>query len=197
MQASGHAIATIAGGVVLDTWFPQPTLGALPAVPSELQALVGIDAIRGVSKELVSVEIDLDKPGEGEVLVKITAAGICHSDLSVVNGSRPRPTPLIGGHEGAGIVEEVGPGVKDLKPGDSVAIVFLPSCGECEQCREGVPAFCSVGSAANVKGELIRGGSRISYKGEKIHHYNGVSCYSQYMVLDRRSLIQVPSDLPI
>ena len=149
------------------------------------------------TRPLDLVEIDLEKPGEGEVLVKITAAGICHSDLSVVNGSRPRPTPLIGGHEGAGIVEEVGAGVKDLKPGDAVSIVFLPSCGECEQCREGVPAFCSVGSAANVKGELIRGGSRISYKGERIHHYNGVSCYSQYMVLDRRSLIQVPSDLPI
>lgn len=149
------------------------------------------------TRPLELVEIDLEKPGEGEVLVKITAAGICHSDLSIVNGSRPRPTPLIGGHEGAGIVEEVGSGVHDLKAGDAVAIVFMPSCGECQQCREGIPAFCSVGSAANVKGELIRGGSRISYKGERIHHYNGVSCYSQYMVLDRRSLIPVPSDLPI
>lgn len=149
------------------------------------------------SKPFELVEIDLDKPLEGEVLLRITGAGICHSDLSIVNGSRPRPIPLIGGHEGVGVVEELGAGVKDLKIGDTVSIIFMPPCGECSQCLHGTPAYCSVGSAANVKGEMLRGGSRISFNGKPIHHYNGVSCYSQHMVLDRRSLIKIPSEIPV
>ena len=142
------------------------------------------------------IEVDLDGPREGEVLVRVTAAGVCHSDLSVLNGSRPRPLPLIGGHEATGIVEALGSGVSNLIEGDHVSLVFMPSCRECNECRNGIPAFCSIGSAANVKGELIRGGTRISYKGEKINHYNGVSCYSQYAIMDERSLVKIPSDLP-
>ena len=149
------------------------------------------------SKPFELVEIDLEKPHEGEVLLRITGAGICHSDLSIVNGSRPRPIPLIGGHEGVGVVEELGAGIKDLNVGDTVSIIFMPPCGECRQCLHGIPAYCSVGSAANVRGEMSRGGSRISFNGKPIHHYNGVSCYSQHMVLDRRSLVKIPSDLPL
>lgn len=142
------------------------------------------------------VEVDLDGPREGEVLVRITAAGVCHSDLSVLNGSRPRPLPLIGGHEATGIVEALGSDVRNLREGDHVSLIFMPSCRECDECLHGIPAFCSVGSAANIKGELIRGGTRISYKGEKISHYNGVSCYSQYAIMDERSLVKIPTDLP-
>ena len=103
----------------------------------------------------VAIEtIELDAPGPGEVLVKITAAGLCHSDLSIINGDRPRVMPMVLGHEAAGIVEECGPGVSDLKRGDSVALVFVPSCGHCVPCMEGrarrrmAPARCSAAGAA-------------------------------------------------
>ena len=148
------------------------------------------------SRPLEIVEVDLAPPGNGEVLVKIESAGICHSDLSVVNGSRQRPLPLIAGHESAGVVVEIGPGVKDLKVGDHVTSVFLPSCGLCSECTSGTPAFCSVGAASNGRGEMIGGGSRISFKGTPVNHYNGVSCYSQYAVLDVRSLVKLPEDIP-
>src|SRR6266545_6101603 len=86
------------------------------------------------SRPLVIEDVDLDPPGPGEVLVRIGAAGLCHSDLSVINGDRPRPTPMALGHEAAGIVESVGPGVDDLRKGDHVVLVFVPSCGHCNPC---------------------------------------------------------------
>ena len=148
------------------------------------------------STPLEIVEIDLAPPGPGEVLIKIESAGICHSDLSVVNGSRQRPLPLIAGHESAGVVLELGAGVKGLKVGDHVTTIFLPSCGLCNECTSGTPAFCSVGATSNGRGEMIGGGTRITFNGVPIHHYNGVSCYSQYAVLDERSLIKLPDDIP-
>ena len=148
------------------------------------------------TRPLEIVEVDLAPPSAGEVLVKIESAGICHSDLSVVNGTRPRPLPLVAGHESAGVVVEVGAGVKGLKVGDHVTSVFLPSCGKCTECTTGTPAFCSVGASSNARGEMIGGGSRISFNGTPVSHYNGVSCYSQYAVLDERSLIKLPEDIP-
>ena len=147
------------------------------------------------SRPLQIEEIELLPPQEGEVLVRIEAAGICHSDLSVVNGTRQRPLPIVGGHESAGIVMELGAGVSDLKVGDHVTSVFLPSCGACDECRAGMQAFCSIGAGANARGEMIRGGSRITMNGKPVNHYNGVSCYSQYAVLDQRSLIKLPNDI--
>ena len=95
------------------------------------------------SKPLSIESVELDPPGHGEVLVKIAAAGLCHSDLSVINGDRPRPMPMVLGHEAAGTVEELGPGVEDLKKGDHVVLIFVPSCGHCLPCAEGRPALCA------------------------------------------------------
>jgi len=148
------------------------------------------------SSAIEIVEIDLAPPGEGEVLVRIEAAGICHSDLSTVNGSRARPVPVILGHESAGIVAGIGSGVQHLRVGDHVTSIFLPSCGKCFDCLSGIPAHCSIAAASNARGEMISGGSRISVNGEKILHYNGVSCYSQYAVMDQRSLIKIDDDIP-
>ena len=100
------------------------------------------------SKPLKLEELDLDPPGPGEILVRIKAAGLCHSDLSVINGDRPRPMPMALGHEAAGVVEELGSGVADLKIGDHVVLVFVPSCGHCSPCAEGRPALCEPGAAA-------------------------------------------------
>src|SRR5215831_15422715 len=109
--------------------------------------------------------LDLEGPGYGEVLVKIGAAGLCHSDLSVINGDRPRPMPMALGHEAAGVVAELGPGVSDLKVGDHVVVVFVPSCGHCAPCAEGRPALCEPGAAANGAGALLSGGRRLSRDG--------------------------------
>ncbi len=142
-------------------------------------------------------ELELDPPERGEVLVRITAAGLCHSDLSILKGVRPRPLPMALGHEGAGIVEQVGPGVDDLEPGDHVVFVFMPSCGVCGPCSEGRPAICDPGLAANVAGTLLGGGKRLRLNGEYINHQVGVSCFAEAAVVSRRSLVKVDPELPL
>ena len=138
-----------------------------------------------------------DPPGTGEVLVKIGAAGVCHSDLSIINGSRPRPLPMVLGHEAAGVVSETGKGVKNIKIGDHVAFVFVPSCGHCEPCMSGRPALCAPGAKANLEGTLLGGGKRLSWKGDKVNHQVGVSCFAEYAVASECSLIKIDKTLPI
>ena len=146
----------------------------------------------------ISVEtIELDDPGPGEVLVKMAAAGLCHSDLSIINGDRPRPMPMVIGHEAAGIVEKLGPGVEDLKNGDHVILVFMPSCGRCIPCSEGRPALCDPGLAANIAGTLISGARRLRRGGTYINHQVGVSAFAEYAVVSRNSLVKVDTALPL
>lgn len=142
-------------------------------------------------------EVDLEGPGETEVLVKLVAAGVCHSDLSVVNGNRVRPLPLVLGHEGAGVVQEVGARVTDVKVGDHVAFIFMPNCGECLQCRTGKPSNCEQGNAANAAGRLLSGKKKISLNGSEINHYAGVSCFAEYVTADHRSVVKLPKDIPL
>ncbi|MDZ4365173.1 zinc-dependent alcohol dehydrogenase family protein [Brevundimonas sp.] len=148
------------------------------------------------SRPLSIESVDLDPPGPGEVLVAIKAAGLCHSDLSVINGDRPRPLPMALGHEAAGVVEALGEGVTDLKPGDRVVMVFMPSCGHCSPCAEGRPALCEPGAAANGRGELLAGGRRVHAGPEPIHHHLGCSAFAEHAVVSRRSLVRVDDDLP-
>lgn len=149
------------------------------------------------SKPVRIEEVELDPPEAEEVLVRVRAAGLCHSDLSILEGVRPRPLPMVIGHEGAGIVEEVGAGVSDLEPGDHVVFVFMPACGDCEPCREGRPAICDNGLVANVAGTLLGGGRRIKLDGEHINHQVGVSCFAEAVVCSRKSLVKVDKDLPL
>jgi alcohol dehydrogenase len=148
-----------------------------------------------VSMPLSIEELELDPPGPGEVLVKIGAAGLCHSDLSTINGVRPRPTPMAMGHEAAGTVEEIGPGVDDLKKGDHVVLTFVPSCGHCLPCAEGRPALCEPGAAANGAGTLLSGGRRLHRNGSDIHHHLGCSAFADYATVSRRSLVKVDPEL--
>ena len=146
----------------------------------------------------LSVEtVTLDPPGPGEVLVAIKAAGLCHSDLSVINGDRPRPLPMALGHEAAGIVEALGDGITDLAIGDHVVMVFMPSCGHCNPCAEGRPALCEPGAAANGKGELLSGGKRIHHEGQDLNHHLGCSAFADRAVVSRRSLVKVDPELPL
>lgn len=151
------------------------------------------------SRPLGIEELDLDDPGEHELLVRIEAAGLCHSDLSVVDGNRPRPLPMLLGHEAAGIVERVGSGVSDLHQGQRVVFTFLPRCGQCEACATDGLLPCSAGSAANEAGTLLDGARRLHPAGqpaESVHHHLGCSAFATRAVVDRRSVVPVPDDVP-
>ncbi|KRE08398.1 alcohol dehydrogenase [Bosea sp. Root670] len=148
------------------------------------------------SRPLRIEELDLAPPGRDEVLVRIRAAGLCHSDLSVIDGNRPRPVPMVLGHEAAGEVVETGEGVNDLKPGDRVVMVFVPSCGHCAPCAEGRPALCEPGNAANGRGEMLGGGRRLSVAGQPVHHHIGVSAFAEHAVISRHSLVKIEADIP-
>lgn len=151
------------------------------------------------SRPLEVRELELDPPQEGEVLLRMTAAGVCHSDLSVVDGNRPRPVPMLLGHEGAGVVEEVGEGVTGLEPGDRVVTVFLPRCGECKNCRTDGKLPCSRGLESNNAGFLPGGGAKIRIHDPNdgdIYHHIGVSAFATHAVVNQASVVKVGSDLP-
>ncbi len=147
------------------------------------------------SKPLKIEEIELDNPGMGEVLVKMTAAGLCHSDLSVITGVRPRPVPMALGHEASATVVKVGDGVVNLKAGDRVVLVFVPSCGNCMPCMEGRPALCEPGAEANGKGTLLSGERRLHLGQQAVNHHVGVSAFAEHAVVSQRSCVKVEQDI--
>jgi len=161
-------------------------------IKAAVLAAMEASAPYATSQPLTLETLQLDPPGPGEVLVRIKAAGLCHSDLSVINGNRPRPMPMALGHEAAGIVEEVGPvegaGRSDLEPGDHVVFVFVPSCGHCEPCTVGRPALCEPGAAANGAGTLLSGARRLRRSdGTAVNHHLGVSAFADYATVSRHS----------
>src|SRR5918993_1222505 len=158
---------------------------------------MGVDPPYAERRPFSIETVELDPPGRDEVLVRIGAAGLCHSDLSVINGDRPRPMPMALGHEAAGLVEEVGEGVQDLARGDHVVMVFVPSCGHCLPCAEGRPALCEPGAAANTTGTLLSGTKRLHRNGQDINHPLGVWGFAKYARLPRRSLVKIDPDLPL
>lgn len=143
------------------------------------------------------VTLTLDPPKPGELLVRIDAAGLCHSDLSVVNGDRPRPMPMAMGHEATGIIEALGSEDSAFAVGDRVILTFLPSCGECVRCKGGEPYMCAQGAAANGEGRLLHGGRRLHDAcGHEVHHHLGVSAFATHVVVDRRSAVKVDRGIP-
>jgi len=158
---------------------------------------MGAEAPYADSQPLRIETLQLEPPGPGELLVRVRAAGICHSDLSVVNGSRPRPLPMVLGHEAAGEVEAIGEGVQDFAVGDRVVFSFVPSCGRCAFCAEGRPVLCAPGAAANAAGTLLSGARRWrDAAGEACHHHLGVSAFAERTVVSERSAVRVDPDLP-
>ncbi|WP_026683872.1 zinc-dependent alcohol dehydrogenase family protein [Heyndrickxia coagulans] len=157
---------------------------------------MGLPAPYKESQPLKIETLKLESPKQGELLIKVKAAGLCHSDLSVINGSRPRPMPMALGHEAAGEVIEVGEGITDLKPGDHVVCSFVPSCGHCLPCQEGRPALCEPGAKANNEGEMLSGGRRLKKNGKEINHHLGVSGFAEYAVVSRNSVVKVDPEIP-
>ncbi|WP_323032479.1 zinc-binding dehydrogenase [Paracoccus sp. (in: a-proteobacteria)] len=142
-------------------------------------------------------EVDLEGPGEGEVLVEIVAAGLCHSDLSTVAGTNKRALPLVGGHEGAGIVREIGRGVTELKPGDHVVMTVAAGCGQCRYCRDGRALLCDAVAATRVAGQLTNGQRRLSMGGKPVYHYAGLSSFAQYAVTVPSALVRIDPEVPL
>lgn len=152
----------------------------------------------GQSTPLSIETVDLEGPQQGEVLIEVGAAGLCHSDLSVINGARPRDVPIVMGHEGSGIVREVGAGVTDFRDGDHVVFSFVPVCGECPQCLRGRATLCEKGAAANAQGRLITGAKRFrTSKNTVCNHHLGVSAFSRFTVVAQESLVRIEHDIPL
>jgi alcohol dehydrogenase len=149
------------------------------------------------SSPLVVEDLELDAPQRGEVLVELVGAGLCHSDLSTINGSRPRPVPMVLGHEASGIVRDVGPGVMGLEPDDHVVFSYVPMCGRCTCCATGRPALCESGAASNAAGTLLGGGIRFRKGTARMLHHLGVSGFSQFTVAAQESLIKIDRVVPL
>lgn len=148
------------------------------------------------SRPLSIEEVNLELPKAGELLVKIKAAGLCHSDLSVINGERPRPLPMVLGHEASGEVILVGESVTEINVGDHV-ILTLPSCGSCPQCINNRSVLCDKGIKANTEGTLLKGSLHLTdTEGNKIYHHLGISAFAEHAVVSKNSVIPIPKDIP-
>ncbi len=148
-------------------------------------------------QKLEICEIDVQDPGPGEVRIQMVAGGVCHSDLHVMTGHLSAPLPAVLGHEGAGIVADVGAGVTSVPPGDHVIPLWRLSCGECEYCTGGRPALCPAGTEIRWSGRLLDGTSRFKLDGREIKHFAGVSSFSNYTVLPEKAVLKIPDDLPL
>jgi len=148
-------------------------------------------------KPLEVCDVEVAPPRAGEVLVKMAAAGVCHTDLHVMQGKFAAPLPAVLGHEGAGVVAETGPGVTSLRPGDRVVPLWRLSCGHCEYCRRGKPALCPEGTRLRNTGRLPDGTSRLSYRGQELKHYAGVSTFCEYSVIPEAALLKLEENVPL
>lgn len=189
----------MAGAPVLEQ---EPHEGAQEANRMKTRAAVVHDRGRpqpyAQSRPIAVEEIEFDAPGPGDVVVRIASAGLCHSDLSNLNGTIPKVTPFVLGHEGAGIVEEIGPEVTRVQPGDHVVFAFVPSCGRCETCVDGHPAMCILGHEANLAGLILRSSQpRFRQSGRPVMHHLGVSAFAERTICAQESLVSIPDDVPL
>lgn len=152
--------------------------------------------LRQPNSPLEIVQLELQDPRAGEVLVRVRAAGVCHSDWHLVTGDTRHPLPVVLGHEGAGAVEAVGPGVTHVKRGDHVALNWAPSCGRCFYCLKRRPNLCDTFVGPIWAGTMLDGSTRLSDKGKPVYHYCGLACFAEYTVVPAVSCVPVPADLP-
>ena len=153
--------------------------------------------MKGVEQDLeVHDDIEIAAPGPGEAKIKIVASGVCHSDLSVQNGTIPLPPPIVLGHEGAGIVEEVGEGVTSLKPGDHVVLSFVPACGSCFYCDRGQAYLCEK-SAMAAAGGMLDGSTRLTLAGEPLRQMAMCGTFGNYAIVPEISLVKIDDDVDL
>lgn len=147
--------------------------------------------------DLVVDRIDIQEPRSGEVLVRLAASGVCHSDLHVVHGTQTTPLPSVLGHEGAGSVEAVGPNVTSVKVGDHVVLSWTPYCGRCVFCLSGQPNLCSMVAATMSKGTLMDGTSRLTRSGKPVYHYSFISSFAEYAVVPESGCVVIEPNIPL
>jgi S-(hydroxymethyl)glutathione dehydrogenase/alcohol dehydrogenase len=153
--------------------------------------------LHGLEQEFQVQEIELDEPKEREVLVRLAATGLCHSDYHLVTGDIPVPFPIVPGHEGAGVVERVGPGVTRIKPGDHVLLIWIPACGQCRFCSMGQSMLCDRG-ARLLDGHMLDGTTRMhATDGSDVFQYAFISTFSEYTVCPDDACVVVPPDMPM
>jgi NDMA-dependent alcohol dehydrogenase len=150
-----------------------------------------------VGKDWSVEEIELDPPKEGEVLVKLAASGMCHSDEHLFTGDLPFDLPIIGGHEGAGVVQEVGEGVTTLKAGDHVVFGFIPSCGRCPSCSTGHQNLCDLGAALGAGRQITDGGARHHAQGKDLGLMCLLGTFAHDTVVNEASCIKIDDDIPL
>jgi alcohol dehydrogenase len=153
--------------------------------------------VPGAYQPLTLERLQLADPQPSELLIRIDAAGLCHSDLSVMDGTRQRPLPMALGHEATGCVLAVGDAVADISVGDRVVLTFVPACGRCARCLTGRPALCESAARANSEGRLLAGGRRLfAVRGVPINHHLGVSAFATNAIVDRASVVPIDHDIP-
>ena len=153
--------------------------------------------LRGYKEPFAIEDVELAPPETGEVEVRIEAVGICHTDATAREGGKPVPLPIVLGHEGAGVVERVGPGVTSVKPGDRVVIAMLAVCGHCRFCVQGIPGLCRVGGPVLFQGTMLDKTTRLSRGGQPIHHFFAQSSFAERAVVPEGSVAVVPNDAPL
>lgn len=155
-------------------------------------------AVLHATNEALRVEeVELAPPGPREVSVRIAASGVCHSDWNAIAGDAIVPLPSVLGHEGAGVVEEIGDGVEDVAPGDHVVLSWLPSCGRCFYCRRGRPNLCELALPGFFAGTLFDGAIRLSQNGRPVYHYSFLSTFAERAVVPDASCIPIRRDVPL
>jgi NDMA-dependent alcohol dehydrogenase len=142
-------------------------------------------------------ELTLDEPRHGEVLVKIAASGVCHSDYHLVSGATQHPLPVVPGHEGAGVVEAVGPGVMRVKPGDHVTLNWAPDCGHCFYCLRGKTNLCETFIEPIWAGVMLDGTPRLHRNGQAIYHFCGLATFADFAVVPQESCVPIRKDIPL
>ena len=149
------------------------------------------------NQPLTVEELELLEPQRNEVTVRIEAAGVCRSDLHFIDGLLPHPAPAVLGHEGAGVVEEVGEGVTYAQPGDHVILSFIPSCGQCPYCIAGRPNLCTVGNRAAARGALLDGTTRLRKGKQEVFHMTCTACFAERAVVPESSVVKIREDMPL
>jgi Zn-dependent alcohol dehydrogenase len=148
-------------------------------------------------KPMVVDEVTLEDPQQNEIMVKIVASGVCHTDLAFIKGEMPAPMPVVMGHEGAGVVEKVGPGVTTVGVGDHVLMMVAFSCGKCRYCVEGRPTRCVENLPIQMMASLPGGGTRLTKDGQQVNHVFGLAAFAEHAVVHERSVVKIRQDAPL
>jgi S-(hydroxymethyl)glutathione dehydrogenase / alcohol dehydrogenase len=151
----------------------------------------------GPQMPFVIEEVTLQEPQEGEVLVRIAASGVCHSDYHLVTGATRHPMPLVPGHEGAGVVEAIGRNVSHVQPGDHVILNWAPACGRCYYCQRSKPNLCQTFVGPIWAGTMLDGTTRLTWKDRTVYHFSGLSSFAQYAVVPQQSCVPIRRDVPL